>query len=225
MPEWSDDLLEGVDSPRPLSDAMRARLEHSLMTGDQPRPVAGAARDALERKLARRRVTRTPVLLGAAAVVAALAVTAALVSSGSSPTTSNALHHRSTSTSASVPGSPRSVSGSSGSAAAGGAGTTSGLPGPNAAAAAPFQAGPPVVSALSPSQGPTAGGAIVRLTGIGFVNVTAVHVAGEAAHYTVVSSTEIDVVMPAHSAGPAAITVTTAGGTSESTGASTYTYD
>ena len=223
MPEWSDDLLDGVDSPRPLSDAMRARLEHALMTGDQPRPVAGAARDALERKLARRRVTRTPVLLGAAAVVAALAVTAALVSSSSSPTTSNALHHRSTS--APVAGAQRSVSGSSGSAAAGGAGTTSGLPSPNAATAAPFQAGPAVVSALSPSYGPAAGGTTVHISGIGFVNVTAVHVAGEAAHYTVLSSTEIDVVMPAHSVGPVAITVITAGGTSASTSASTYTYD
>ncbi|WP_405891297.1 IPT/TIG domain-containing protein [Streptomyces sp. NBC_00133] len=73
----------------------------------------------------------------------------------------------------------------------------------------------PVLSSLAPSQGSTAGGTTVILTGSGFSNATAVRFDATAAtSFTVNSPTQITAVTPAHSAGAAAVTVTAPGGTS-----------
>ncbi|MFI6588052.1 IPT/TIG domain-containing protein [Embleya sp. NPDC050493] len=77
--------------------------------------------------------------------------------------------------------------------------------------------GQPVVSVLSPAQGPTSGGNTVTLTGTGFTGATAVKFGTTAAtSFTVLSATQITAVAPAGPAGPVAVTVTTASGTSAS---------
>ncbi|WP_258544008.1 IPT/TIG domain-containing protein [Streptomyces ipomoeae] len=72
----------------------------------------------------------------------------------------------------------------------------------------------PSLTGLSPSQGPVAGGTTVTLTGSSLTGATAVRFDGVAASFTVDSSIQITAVAPVHSAGVAAVTVTTAGGTS-----------
>ncbi|WP_235445011.1 beta strand repeat-containing protein [Streptomyces sioyaensis] len=78
----------------------------------------------------------------------------------------------------------------------------------------------PVLSALSPSSGPAAGGTVVTLSGSGFTGATAVRFGAVPASFTVVSSTQIAATAPAGS-GTAQVTVTTAGGTSNGVA---YTY-
>jgi hypothetical protein len=73
----------------------------------------------------------------------------------------------------------------------------------------------PVVTALTPNAGPTAGGTAVRITGTNLTGATAVSFGGTpAASFVVQSATSIQAVSPARAAGPAPVTVTTAGGTS-----------
>ena len=73
----------------------------------------------------------------------------------------------------------------------------------------------PVLSSLAPTQGPTAGGTTVTLTGTNLTGATAVSFDATAAtSFTVNSPTQITAVAPAHAAGAAAVTVTTPGGTS-----------
>ncbi|MDQ0956271.1 hypothetical protein QFZ66_000149 [Streptomyces sp. B4I13] len=80
----------------------------------------------------------------------------------------------------------------------------------------------PTVSTVSPSQGPTTGGNTVTITGVGLTGATAVRFGTTpAASYTVNSSTQITAVVPAHSAGSAAVTVVSPTGTSNSV---TYTF-
>ncbi|MDQ0935157.1 IPT/TIG domain-containing protein [Streptomyces turgidiscabies] len=80
----------------------------------------------------------------------------------------------------------------------------------------------PLLSSLSPSQGPAAGGTTVTLTGTNLTGATAVRFNGTAAtSFTVDSATQITAVAPAHAAGAAAVTVTTPGGTSNPL---TFTY-
>ncbi|MEU1416722.1 IPT/TIG domain-containing protein [Streptomyces sp. NPDC005731] len=75
----------------------------------------------------------------------------------------------------------------------------------------------PSLSSLSPDQGPVSGGIVVTLTGANLSSATAVRFDAIAAlSFTVVSATQISAVAPAHAAGAAAVTVTTAGGTSNS---------
>ncbi|MEU7519813.1 IPT/TIG domain-containing protein [Kitasatospora aureofaciens] len=94
-------------------------------------------------------------------------------------------------------------------------GTSNGIPYAYSAA--------PVLSGVSPNQGPTSGGNTVTLTGTGFTGATAVAFgAAAAASFTVVSPTQITAVAPAGSAGPVGVTVTTPGGAS--TLASAYFY-
>ncbi|UKZ03005.1 IPT/TIG domain-containing protein (plasmid) [Streptomyces viridifaciens] len=94
-------------------------------------------------------------------------------------------------------------------------GTSNGIPYTYSAA--------PVLSGVSPNQGPTFGGNTVTLTGTGFTGATAVAFgAAAAAAFTVVSPTQITAVAPAGSAGPVGVTVTTPGGAS--TLASAYFY-
>ncbi|POX54096.1 IPT/TIG domain-containing protein [Streptomyces sp. Ru72] len=80
----------------------------------------------------------------------------------------------------------------------------------------------PVVSSVSPSQGPLAGGTTVTVTGTGFTGATAVQFGSSAAaSFTVLSSTQISAVTPAGS-GTVNVAVTTSQGTS--TQSVSYTY-
>ncbi|MFF7233174.1 IPT/TIG domain-containing protein [Streptomyces sioyaensis] len=78
----------------------------------------------------------------------------------------------------------------------------------------------PVLSALSPSSGPAAGGTVVTLSGSGFTGATAVRFGAVPVSFTVVSSTQIAATAPAGS-GTAQVTVTAPGGTSNGVA---YTY-
>ncbi|ACU71481.1 cell surface receptor IPT/TIG domain protein [Catenulispora acidiphila DSM 44928] len=78
----------------------------------------------------------------------------------------------------------------------------------------------PVISSISPVQGPAAGGTAVTVTGTGFTGVTGVKFGSAAAAYVVVSATKITATAPAGSGAPS-VTVTTPGGTSNGV---TYTY-
>jgi len=83
----------------------------------------------------------------------------------------------------------------------------------------------PSVTGLTPAQGPASGGTVVTLTGANLSGATAVRFDGIAAPtFTVVSATEISAVTPAHTAGSAAVTVTTPGGTSNPENPSMYFY-
>jgi hypothetical protein len=80
----------------------------------------------------------------------------------------------------------------------------------------------PVLSSVSPNQGPSSGGTTVTLTGTGFTGTTAVRFGSKAAtSFTLVGSTQITAVTPAGT-GAVNVTVTTSGGTS--TQPVTYTY-
>lgn len=84
----------------------------------------------------------------------------------------------------------------------------------------------PVVTALSPSQGPLAGGTSVTITGTDFLGATAVSFGSVAASsFTVNSDTQITAVAPASSAvGPVDVTVTTPAGTSATGPADRFSY-
>jgi hypothetical protein len=82
----------------------------------------------------------------------------------------------------------------------------------------------PVVTSISPSSGPPAGGTVVTITGSGFTGATRVGFGGlAAASFTVVSGTQITAVSPAQS-GAHYVTVTTPGGTSATVAAAIYSY-
>ncbi|MFE7802524.1 ice-binding family protein [Nocardia sp. NPDC057440] len=75
----------------------------------------------------------------------------------------------------------------------------------------------PTLTSISPGSGSAAGGTAVVLTGTNLTGATAVSFGGTpATSFTVNSSTQITAVTPAHSAGTVSVTVTTAGGTSNS---------
>ncbi|MGW2694962.1 IPT/TIG domain-containing protein [Streptomyces sp. NPDC001296] len=80
----------------------------------------------------------------------------------------------------------------------------------------------PVVSSVSPNQGPPAGGTTVTLTGTGFTGTTSVKFGSNAApSFTVASSTQVFAVSPAGT-GSVNVTVTNAEGTSSQTVTFTY---
>ncbi len=82
----------------------------------------------------------------------------------------------------------------------------------------------PVITKVTPSAGPVAGGTVVTLTGLGFVTGgTKVTFGGTTVGVAVVSSTEVRVTSPAHAAGTVTVRATTAGGTSAS--GEQFTYD
>ncbi|PBC69736.1 IPT/TIG domain-containing protein [Streptomyces sp. TLI_235] len=73
----------------------------------------------------------------------------------------------------------------------------------------------PSLNAVTPIQGPTAGGAQVTLTGTNLTSVTAVAFGtSPATSFTVVSATQITAVAPPGTAGPVQVSVTSPGGTS-----------
>ncbi|MFJ9742936.1 IPT/TIG domain-containing protein [Streptomyces sp. NPDC101166] len=81
----------------------------------------------------------------------------------------------------------------------------------------------PVVSSVSPNQGPAAGGTTVTVTGTGFTGATAVRFGTKlATSFTVNSSTQITAVAPSGS-GSVVVTVTTNQGTSAQQVPFTYT--
>ncbi len=82
----------------------------------------------------------------------------------------------------------------------------------------------PVVSSISPTSGPTAGGTAVTITGTGF-NGPTVRFGEREATVTQNTGTVMTVLTPTTgSAGTVDVTVTTAGGTSETNSATKYTY-
>jgi hypothetical protein len=81
---------------------------------------------------------------------------------------------------------------------------------------------PPVITSLSPTSGPTAGGAPVTINGTNLSNVTSVTIGGTAATLGANSATSIAVTTPAGTAGAKDVVVTTVGGTATSTGGYTY---
>ncbi|MBV9025544.1 MAG: IPT/TIG domain-containing protein, partial [Streptomycetaceae bacterium] len=91
----------------------------------------------------------------------------------------------------------------------------------------PFKSAParrtcmaPVISSISPTQGPTTGGTAVAITGSGFTGASSVKFGTASAAFTAVSSTQINATAPLGS-GSVPVTVITPTGTSNSF---TYTY-
>jgi hypothetical protein len=83
---------------------------------------------------------------------------------------------------------------------------------------------PPTVTAISPAEGPQAGGTAVTITGANLGGATAVHFgAASAASFKVESATSIVAISPAGS-GKVDVTVTTAVGTSATSAADAFTY-
>ncbi|MEU6343499.1 IPT/TIG domain-containing protein [Streptomyces sp. NPDC046977] len=76
--------------------------------------------------------------------------------------------------------------------------------------------GSPVLTLLSPTQGPTDAGSGVTLTGTGLTTTTAVHFGAASAAFTVLSDTAVAAVAPAGPPGAVSVNVTTPGGTSNS---------
>jgi hypothetical protein len=85
----------------------------------------------------------------------------------------------------------------------------------------------PTVTAVSPTNGPAAGGTTVTITGTNLSNATGVDFGGTAATgLTNNTATSIQVTSPAHAAGTVDVHVTTAGGTSATNSpADNYTYN
>ena len=82
---------------------------------------------------------------------------------------------------------------------------------------------PPTLKSISPAAGPTKGGQKVTLTGTNFVSGATVEFGTSAASsVTLVSSTKLTALTPAHAAGTVTVTVKTPGGT---TGSVNYTFD
>ena len=85
----------------------------------------------------------------------------------------------------------------------------------------------PTVSSVTPKAGPTAGGALVSISGSGFLLAQptgAVKIGATNATYTIQSDTRIRATTPANAAGTYDITVTTPSGTSATSSADQYTY-
>ncbi|UDM48834.1 putative Ig domain-containing protein [Cupriavidus sp. MP-37] len=95
---------------------------------------------------------------------------------------------------------------------------------PNGTVQFNVSAGPPTVTAISPSSGPASGGTAVTVTGTGFVGVTAVRFGASAASFVVNSASSLTATAPAAAAGTVDVTVTTAAGTSATSAADRFTY-
>ncbi|GAA0726483.1 IPT/TIG domain-containing protein [Dactylosporangium roseum] len=77
---------------------------------------------------------------------------------------------------------------------------------------------PPVVSSVTPSSGPPAGGTVVTVNGTDLADATKVTIGGvEGTNLTPVNATSLKVTAPAGTPGTAPVVVTTAGGDSNST--------
>jgi len=88
-----------------------------------------------------------------------------------------------------------------------------------------YTTAPPVVSALSPKEGPTTGGTSVTITGSDFGGTTKVLFGTlSATSFTVKSATQIIAVSPAQAAATVNVSVTTPNGTSSAVSADDFTY-
>ena len=85
---------------------------------------------------------------------------------------------------------------------------------------------PPMVSGISPTHGPEAGGTTVTITGMHLIGTTAVTFGNTpATNVTVVNDDTVTATAPAHADGTVDVTVTTPQGTSGTSSADQYTYD
>jgi hypothetical protein len=82
----------------------------------------------------------------------------------------------------------------------------------------------PTVTGVSPSQGPTAGGITVTLTGSGFLNATGVSFGSATATFTVNSDSQITAFSPPGAGGTVDVQVTNAVGTSAPAPPDRFTY-
>ncbi|EXU66553.1 cell surface protein [Streptomyces sp. PRh5] len=81
----------------------------------------------------------------------------------------------------------------------------------------------PGLTGISPTTGPATGGTTVVLTGTNLAQTTGVSFGSAPAAFTAVSDTQINAIAPAHTPGPATVTVTTPGGTATAPDPFTYT--
>jgi hypothetical protein len=116
--------------------------------------------------------------------------------------------------------------GTSGALSADGETTLVGVPGASSGDGAAYVYGPaPVVTALSPKSGPTAGATIVTVTGQHLTGASAVDFGTVAAmSFTVNNDGSVTAVSPPEPAGTVDVTVTTPGGTSATSTADQFTY-
>lgn len=198
-------VLAGIDGPRPLPDATRARLEQRLRRRAGPPRWIGAA---------------------AAMVVVAGGVSAGLLSSsrGAPPTALHAERATPSTTSTSLGTRTQDEAGSAGSAVNVPAAAQGATPGS-------VQATPtggvvkPQVAAVVPASGPTTGAIWVTVTGSGFAGARTVTFGGRpAVAFVVVSGTEIRAEAPPHPAGTVDVQVTSPSGTSPLVAADRFTY-
>ncbi|WP_354687682.1 putative Ig domain-containing protein [Cupriavidus necator] len=84
--------------------------------------------------------------------------------------------------------------------------------------------GPPAVTAISPTSGPTAGGTAVVITGSNFIGTTIVRFGVSPASFVVNSATSLTATAPPGSAGTVDVTVTTPAGISATSAADRFTY-
>ncbi|MFN0095547.1 MAG: IPT/TIG domain-containing protein [Dehalococcoidia bacterium] len=84
--------------------------------------------------------------------------------------------------------------------------------------------GGPVITSVVPASGPTSGGNLVTIYGLGFLGLSHVLFGDSIAYAVSVTNTVITVYAPARPAGAVDVRVVTAGGTSQNTAADNYTY-
>ncbi|HXW32391.1 MAG TPA: IPT/TIG domain-containing protein [Acidimicrobiales bacterium] len=215
-------LLEDLSQPRPLEPHLRRRLEESL------------TRRAVEEP-ARHRPRPVQVWSAAAAIAVLAAAGTALGLAASRPAGNQASALSGAGVHRAGEPAANGTSNSASSASAGvGANTplpASTLAGPmsvSSGAAASSVAQPPgaspVVRALSPPSGPSAGGTWVVVSGSGLAGATAVDFGGVPAVFTVVSDDALRVESPPHAAGSVDVRVTTGGGTSPLSSGDRFTY-
>jgi IPT/TIG domain len=82
----------------------------------------------------------------------------------------------------------------------------------------------PIVTSISPSNGPTAGGTSVTITGANFTGATAVKFGAATATFALNSAGQITANSPAASGGTVDVTVTTPGGTSATSASDQFSY-
>jgi hypothetical protein len=102
--------------------------------------------------------------------------------------------------------------------------TTGGITPDTASAQYTYSGALPIVSSVSPNNGPTSGGTIVTITGVGFLGATAVTFGGTPSTFTVNSDTQITAVAPAHAAGTFFVQVTAPAGTSGQVTSAQFSY-
>jgi hypothetical protein len=102
--------------------------------------------------------------------------------------------------------------------------TTSGVTSSTSAADQFTYFAPPIVTAITPNNGPVGGGTGVTITGTNFTGTTAVKFGSNTTTFTVSSATQIAANSPAGTAGTVDVTVTTPGGTSASSASDKFSY-